>query len=309
MRNILYLLLVVFIQAGYSQQYDNAADYYNAISKQINGIAQKSVNYSVLSANSDNENEVRASRIDLIKQINLSKKNIEDISPYKGSSKLKNEVLDVLSIYKDAFITDYENASKLKQGSSESFEAMEAYLKNLEKAENKLGRASEQMPKAQRQFAEKHNLMLQSETDLSQKMKSISAVNQYSRHLFLIYFKVGKQNSYYVEALQNKDAKNMEKNRHELRLQSDGAIKELKKIGAFEKDKKYLAATNDLVKHYFDLATGDYVTLKDIMENHTSLTQKDVDTFTKVVNKANANQQDLIEKYQKANKEFLRKHI
>jgi hypothetical protein len=246
-------------------------------------------------------------RLEVLKQIDQSIGELKNTAAYKNDSKLRDESVDVLTLYKEAFTTEFQEVNSLKKKSQDSYEAMEKYFKAQDRAENKLSNASRKFAKAQMDFAGKYKLTME-KSSIQDELDNITKVNQYSRALFLEQFKVSKVNAGFLDALNAQKAGTMEDKRKELLTVAVASLNTLKTLSAYNGDKNYKDATLKLIEYYKSHAGNEYLEMESIVKK-AKPENKDIEKFNLLVTKMNEEATAIVQNFNKANKEFMRDNI
>jgi hypothetical protein len=306
----IFLTAFVFISnKSVAQKYsfDNPADYNNHVVEEQNVVMRKSIDYTMQTVHSDDENKNNAMRLEVIKQIDQSIGELKNTAAYKNDAKLRDESIDVLTLYKDAFTTEFQEVNSLKKKSQDSYEAMEKYFRAQDKAENKLSNASKKFAKAQLDFASKYKLTME-KGSMQDELDNITKVNQYSRALFLEQFKVSKVNAGFLDALNAQKGGAMEDKRKELQTASTASLSIVKALPPYNGDKNYKAATSKLIEYYKSHSEKEYLEMESIVKK-AKPENKDIEKFNLLVTKMNEETTKLVQDFNKANKEFMRDNI
>jgi hypothetical protein len=305
-----FLIVLAFIfNKAVAQKYsfENPADYNNHIVARQDSVLEKSIYYSIQTAHSDDENANNAMRLEVIRQIDQSIAELKNTATYKNDAKLRDESIDVLTLYKEAFTTEFQEVIFLKKNSTASFEALEKYFRAQDRAENKLNHASKKFANAQIDFAFKYKLSIE-QGPMHDILDVITHVNQYSRALFLEQFKVSKINAAFLDALNAQKAGGLEGKRKELLNVSLAALSTVHNLSAYKGENNFKAATIKLIEYYKILAEKQYVEMENIMKNPKP-SDEDVKNFNQMVLKMNEESAALVLEFNKANREFMRENI
>ena len=286
---------------------DNPVAYNNYIISEQSKLMDKVVEYIVQTVHNDNYREVESKRLEVIGQIERSTNKIEALKPFQGDSRMKDEALAVCNLYHDAYVNDYSKINMLKKNREQSFDAMQRYFDAQDKAEAKLRQAAERFTNAQREFAKKHEMEIV-EADSDDTMHNISQVNQYSRMVFLEFFKISKLNAKCLDALNEQNVDKIEKCRDDMAKASNASYDALMKIQAFEGDDEFRAKTLAYVKYHHLFASRELKELSDILAN-ANRTDEEIDRYNEIIKDYNNDLQTLIENFNNANLRLLRKHI
>jgi hypothetical protein len=304
------LAVVTFISyktAAQKYSFDNPAAYNNHIAGEQNLVLEKSINYSIQSVHSDDEHVNNSLRLEVIRQIDQSIGELKNTATYKSDAGLRDESIEVLTLYKEAFSTEFQEVNSLKKSSQDSFEAMEKYFRAQDRAENKLNHASKKFAKAQFDFASKYNLIME-QGSMHEDLDVITRVNQYSRALFLEQFKVSKTNAAFLEALNVHKSGGLEGKRKELQDVSIASLNIVNAIAPYKGEENFKTATLNLIG-YFKINSGkEYLEMENILKNPKP-ESKEIEKFNQMVIQMNEESSRLIQEFNKAHRAFLRENI
>ena len=194
----------------------------------------------------------------------------------------------------------------------ESYQAMEEYYEAQEKAEKKLELAADRLNQAQKKFAADNKMMIVESENKSQQnvIKTINEVNNYSRAVFLTYFRISKLDAEVLDAMSQKDPNKMDESRKKLLIAVDEGLEKLDALGSFKKDDNFRLSAIDLLKFHKELGKEGYRDLIKFLKKESSeLTQEDVNMYNSVIEVLNTTPAVLITKFNEMNGEFLKKHI
>ncbi len=317
MRNFT-LLIVLWVLTNPIMAQKNFAhpiDYNNYIVEEMNMIVMKNLEYISQSVHSDNFEAIEAKRKNVIRQIKGAHKRVNAQKAYDGGEQLKIESLAVLQTYQKVFEMELSEANMLKQTSQESYEAMERYFKAQDKAERNLGLASERFQRASMRYAKKHkidNLKAEAEKDgmVENELKRISDVNEYTRKLFLAYFKVSKQNGIFFDAVNAQNKAGLEGKRKRVAMTASSTLDKLNTMEGFRGDTDFLEKTKALVLFYKNIAENGYRSIvKVVKKQQSDLTKEDVDGYNEAIEKSNIESPKLLNAFNEAQKRLLQKNI
>ena len=102
--------------------------------KEMAVAVQKNFEYISFNVHSEEFEQMETKRKEVTQQIIESKEKIRSMPPLEGDTRLRDEAVEALNEYLNAFELDYKNIIGLKRQSKDSFEAMEAYWKAEDKA-------------------------------------------------------------------------------------------------------------------------------------------------------------------------------
>lgn len=149
---------------------------------------------------------------------------------------------------------------------------------------------------------------------MGKKIKAASEVFGYHREIYLIFFKAFKQEAYLITAMGGKDIAAIEQNKNALIKTSKEGVDALNKKEAFKGNKLLIYECKKVLDFYLKEAENDIKLLTDflienekigkaqkILEKNKKRTQKDVDTFNKMVNEVNTKSQKVNQQMEKSN--------
>ena len=311
MKNILYFLpiaiLTLFVTTLQAQDFSDPVEYFSYFGEEHNGIINKNMEYVQHAVHSEDWTTIETKRLELIELIGSTMGRVEKVPPFGKDSKMKDEMIGVLEMYRNSFEIEFNDALTLKKDSKESYEAMEKYIAAMDDAEKKLDKASERFVKASEEFAKKNEIELL-KNEGNEVVKDLNRLNKYHRNLFLKQFKVSKKNSEFMDALEKQQAGLMEKKRKELLEVCNSTLKVLALMPDFKGDTEYLQSCKDLIAFYKKLGDEGYVKMVEIVRKD-EFTQKDADIYNGVIDEYNTNVQTLSNNFNMAGNNLLRKHI
>jgi hypothetical protein len=243
-------------------------------------------------------------RIQLIEQYATQISVVEAMKPHEGDASLKEATLKYLNLSESVLLEDYENIVDMEAVAEESYDAMEAYILANKRANEKLTNAFEELKEVEKVYAANNNITLtESEKDRkSQKIEQAADMLNYYNKVYLIFFKVYKQEAYALVAQQTEDIAAFEQNVNALSIEADEALAKLDTMSAYNGDKEIIAAAKKAIEFYKNEAEkefpkiSDFYIKKDNFEKANEImeakkkkdrTQEDVDKFNKAVNEYN----------------------
>ena len=112
-----------------------------------------------------------------------------------------------------------------------------------------------------------------------------------------------------MDALNNQDAKQMEKIRLTLIQEAGEELKKLQQMPDFNGDKGYKDATIELVGFLKSLAEDGYAKLVNILRKKDTMTQEDVDTYNSVINMYNEQYNKYVDAYNQAANRLFKNNV
>ncbi len=308
MRILFSLLALILVgQVCVAQEFSDPVQYFDYLNNEHAAIVNKNLEYVQYSVHSDDYNEVEQKRLELIKQLAQAIVKVAALPAYEDDAGMRNEMEEVLKLYLESYEIEFSEINDLKRESKESFEAMERYLEAQDAAEKKIADAAERFQDAQRAFAKKHYITLL-EGEKNTEIEQINQVNAYYRAVFLKYFKVSKQHSEVSEAMQAREAEQMDKARLKLQQITQSELKILRLMPDFNGDTAYRDGAIAILEFYQDLAQNGYKKVVDVLKKE-QLTQEDVDVYNEVIENYNTNATRLINEYNQALDQLLKNNV
>ncbi len=228
------------------QEFKTPNAYFNYISLEKEAICKLIWRYNVALAHSKNINEINKLKRILLENIKKSHEKIGLLSNgFNGDLEYKNSYLEYLTISEKQINLHFEKISNLKNYETQSFEELEKYLLERAFINKSIKYQSEVLNKNQLDFAKKYGFnFIESENELSKKMKI--AVEVFDNHtaMYLIYLKVYVNQSNLRNAIKSKNLEEVEKVNKALEKYTTEGFEKLKAFKPFENDKTLVEATN-----------------------------------------------------------------
>ncbi len=289
---------------------DEPVAYNNFITSSLTKIVRANVDFILFSTHADQAEEVEKRRLQVIALIESEIPVIRESPPFRAQTRLRDETVNVLLKYLDVYETDLATASKLSRKSKHSVEGMEEYLSAQANAEERLKAATKLFSDVQKKFAFDYRLYLaEGEGDLYESVEKISKANEYSRKIFLVFFRVSKPNDLFMEALNAGDAAAMEKHRLDLSNACKLAVYQLRETGGFGDDMEYNSSVRKLVDFTAKIADEKFPLLVDITKRRAALSKADVDNYNAVINLYNDEYLPEINAFNDAGNAFMKRNL
>lgn len=299
----LFTTLLTFAQ-GFST--NDPVAYNNYIVSEQSNLMSKVVEHIVQTVHNNNYREVESKRLEVIGQIETSIEKLEGVKPFKGDNSMKEEALAVCKLYYEAYVNDYSKINMLKRNRESSYDAMEGYFDAQDKAEEKLKLAAERFSNAQKSFANTHNMSIEAQSD--ETIHNISQVMQYSREVFLEFFRVSKMNALCLDRLNEQNAAKLEVCRLNLLEKSNASHERLQQMESFKDGEDFHGRTLAYINYHRLFANTELKELAEILaiENRTP---GQVARYNAIIQQYNRDIQILIENFNEAHLHILRKYI
>ena len=193
MRRCFYFLLFTFYfsSGSHAQVIENAGDYMTAMSNAQIEMNQKYMAYISASAHSRRTKKIEKLRMQALESINNAKYKTSDLPKYKGDNSLRQASIDYIQFCYRIFNEDYSKIVNMEEIAEQSVDQMQAFLLLEEKTSEKLQEANEDLAKAEKEFAAKYKVnLVDSKTELTEKMGTAGKVNSYTDKLYIIFFQM-----------------------------------------------------------------------------------------------------------------------
>ncbi len=307
MRRCFYFLLFTFYFSSGSraQVIENAGDYMTAMSNAQIEMNQKYMAYISASAHSRRSKKIEKLRMQALESINNAKYKTSDLPKYKGDNSLRQASIDYIQFCYRIFNEDYSKIVNMEEIAEQSVDQMQAFLLLEEKTSEKLQEANEDLAKAEKEFAAKYKVnLVDSKTELTEKMGTAGKVNSYTDKLYIIFFKCNWEDGQLFDALNAHKLNDAEQARNSLIGFTKEGLEALQtdSLRTFQGNPSLAVGCRDALQFYNTMAKNDIPKLTDYylkQENFDKIkksleakgnnrTQEDVDQYNKAVKDINA---------------------
>lgn len=297
------LLISLFFVSNIFSQEDPGA-YMNAISNAQQDMNAKYMAYMSAAAHGRRAKKIEKMRAQVLESVQDSKSKTADLSYYKGDKTLRQSSMEYIDFCYHIFNDDYAKIVNMEDIAEQSFDEMQAYILLQEKTEEKMHEAEQKMQDAQTAFAAKYNVkMVETHSELGDKMEVASKLNRYQNNVYLIFFKCNWEDGELTEALNNHKLNDAEQARNALISYAGDGLKGLDSLKSFNGNASLYMACKQALQWYKKTAENDlpkvtdYYLKEDNFEKikksfaakpESSRTKPDVDAYNKAVNDMNA---------------------
>ncbi|MDH5597728.1 MAG: hypothetical protein OEY34_01310, partial [Cyclobacteriaceae bacterium] len=179
--------------------------------------------------------------------------NLKGIKAFHNDQSLRDSSVSFLNLYFNVFNQDYAKIIDMEEVADQSYDLMEAFLLAQELANNKLEKASENLDRQNKLFADKYGINLVEGNDkTSLKLKNSSEVLNYHNKVYLVLFKAQKQEMYLLNAIEQGNLIAVEQNRNALLSISNEGLSKLLEIKSFKGDNSINSACKKVLLFYKD---------------------------------------------------------
>lgn len=303
-RGFYFLLFIFYFSSGaHAQAIENAGDYMTAMSNAQIEMNQKYMAYISASAHSRRTKKIEKLRMQALESINNAKYKTSDLPKYKGDNSLRQASIDYIQFCYRIFNEDYSKIVNMEEIAEQSVDQMQAFLLLEEKTSEKLQEANEDLAKAEKEFAVKYKVnLVDSKTELTEKMGTAGKVNSYTDKLYIIFFKCNWEDGQLFNALNAHKLNDAEQARNSLIGFTKEGLEELQadSLRTFQGNPSLAAGCRDALQFYNSMAKNDIPKLTDYY-----LKQENFDKIKKSVEaKGNNRTQEDVDQYNKAVKDI-----
>lgn len=314
LQNTLNISILFFSSIFYSSAQE-ALSYLENASKSQEDISQRYMSYVSAVSHGKSARKVEKRRISLLETVQEARNNANVLPPFKGDRALKDALSSYLGIMFNILNEDYGKIVNLEDIAEQSYDNMEAYFTAQDLANQKQDAAYKKYDEIYRSFAKKSNInIIDTESELSLKLKQANLVNNYYHKLYLLFFKSYKQEFYLNDAVNKNNVSAIEQNKNTLIKYAKETISQLDTMKAFQNDRTLVMSCRDLMQFYVEEGGKMPIYTDFLLKNENfgkmskafnakserQRTQADVDTYNKQVNEINA----LTNTYNKTNQEL-----
>lgn len=245
-------VLLLFTLSCFAQEFKSPTDYLSFINNEQTAISKSTWKYTSAVAHSKSARKIDATRKQLIKSIQSSKKKIGALqNGYKGDTEYQNQVIQYFDFCENNLNEEYDKIIDMQEVSQQSYDFMEAYILMRDLINDKLDSEGEKAANAFKSFALKYNIRLaEGDSDLSKKIRLSNEVFDYHTALYLIFFKANFTDISLAKAIESKELGAIQQNANTLLQYADEGLEKLKSIKPYNGDASVLNATKKALEYY-----------------------------------------------------------
>jgi hypothetical protein len=315
----LFIFVFFFSAAGKAQVIENAGDYMTAMTNAQVEMDQKYMAYISASAHSRRARKIEKLRTQALESIDNAKYKTMALPKYKGDNSLRQASIDYIQFCYRIFNEDYTKIVNMEEIAEQSVDQMQAFLLLEEKASEKLQEASENLGKAEKEFAGKYGVnLVDTKNELTDKMGLAGKVNNYCDRIYIIFFKCNWEDGEMFNALNAHKLNDAEQARNSLIGFTKEGLEALKadSLRTFQGNPTLAAGCREALLFYSSMAQDDISKLTDFYlkeENFDKIkksleakgsnkTKEDVDQYNKAVKDINTSVNSFNQLNQELNK-------
>lgn len=297
---LLTVLLLTTSSVLLAQNFDNAGEYMDYISKQQNNVSKKFMSYASASAHGKKARKVENLRSSLMNEVQESKMNINAMPSYKGDKTYRDTAVSFMRLYFNVLNEDYSKIINMEDIAEQSYDDMEAYMMAKEMVDKKMEEGNEMMKLVHKSFAAQNNInLVDGKSELGGMMKQVGEMNKYYNAVYLVFFKPYKQEVYLMEAMEKANITGIEQNKNSLLKYASEGLEKLKGIQGFQGDNSLVTNCRNILNFYtkeadkmntasdFFLAKERFEAIKKEYDKKSDHTKDDVEAYNKAVNDMN----------------------
>lgn len=334
---LFFLLPVLGLQA---QSAEDPGAYMSLLGQKVDAINESTFKYMSAMAHSNSPRKEEGTRQALLTTIENSRREVAAMKPFKSDASLRDSIVAFLKNSYYVINFDYGKLVNMEEVEEQTYDQMEAFFLAQDLASERISASSDRLSETQKAFAERHgvNLVTGPETELNKKLAKASEVNHYHREIYMIFFKVNKQEQYMMAAIAQKDLNAIEQNRSALELAAKEGLTNLASIKAYNGDASLMEACKQALLFYqteanskvkpiaaFYLKEDEFAKVKTAFEakKQSERTQADVDKYNAGINDLNAaaktsnaaitecntNRATVVNAWNNTSTKFLDKHV
>ncbi|MBC7867543.1 MAG: hypothetical protein H7X88_08410 [Gloeobacteraceae cyanobacterium ES-bin-316] len=298
-----FITAVVFLLSsipGMAQNFEDAGEYMNFLSKQQENITKRFMSYASASAHGRKASKVENLRSKLMNEVQESRMNINGMPSFKGDKSYRDPAVSFMKLYYNVLNEDYSKIVNMEEIAEQSYDGMEAYMLAKEMVDIKLEEGNAKMLLAQRKFAGSNNITLtENKSELEDMMKEVHEMNKYYNELYLIFFRPYKQEVYLMQAIEKGNITGIEQNKGSLLKYAQEGLEKLKTLKPYKGDNSLVTNCKNILNFYvkeadkatvasdFFLAKERFEAIKKEYEKKDEPGKQEVNDYNKAVNDIN----------------------
>lgn len=300
------LLIIVAAFPGHANAQDianNPVDYMNAIGTPETQMNKAYMAYISAAAHSSRKRKIEKLRLQTVDNIVICQSAINYLPPFKGDNSFRQSSLNYVQLCYKIFNEDYVHIVNMEDIAERSYDEMQAYLLLQQATNDTLQAAITRIKAAEQNFALKNHInMVETKTELGDKMAAAGRLAKYHDKVFLLFYKCNWEDNQLVKTLNEKNVSKLEQVRSALDKYAIEGLAVLDTLKAYENDASLADACKQALTFYKEEAETGVPALTDFYlkeENFDKLktamdakaaserTKQDVDNYNKAVAEMN----------------------
>lgn len=230
-----FFMICLFGTTAVAQNDDGPVKVMEQISKQIELVNQKYLNYMSEIAHGRRAKKAVKKHEEFLKQIENAKYALVEIPYYKGDRSLHESTKTYLNLINNLQRENYSKVVNMEEIAEQSYDAMEAYLLFKRKINEKMDEAGKERQRLVEEYCKKNNITLVDapDTEKEKKMKLMGDVVDYHETLYLIFFKASIHDEQLIDAMNENNLTAVEQIRNSLKKYSDEGLSRLDTVKSY----------------------------------------------------------------------------
>jgi len=200
MKNLLYFFISLVSLNAYSQS--DALTYMEKIQSNDQEILKQTWDYLSIVARQKSAKKIESKRQNIENIIRNSINTVKLLPGFNGYTAYRDSSMVNLNFHLDLMTGKAQKLVDMEEISSKSYDSMEAYILYQRQLNKLSDKKTEMIQAEQRKFAQKNNItLIESESELSKKVKKGSAILQYKEDLFLVFARCSMYENELIEIL------------------------------------------------------------------------------------------------------------
>ncbi len=322
-----------------AQEISSPSEYLEALYTPFEDISSKTWGYLKAVTKGKSAKKIDKKRQKLINEVKEAQLVVRGVRGYQGDTDMKNAIRDYLKVNYLVLNEDYDKIMDLEEIAEQSYDAMEAYLLAQEKADATMNEAYEMVSAAQQAYAAANNInLITGEKDKRAKqIEHASDMIEHRNDLYLIFFKVFKEEAYVMEALAMEDVSAIEQHNNSMIAFVEEGLDQIDDIEPFLGDTRLKSATRTILNFYkkeaekeipglvdFFVSKDDFDRIQKKLDRKKKKdrTQEDIDAYNnaandfnkaanaynQIINRVNKGRATSFNNYNKAMEDFFNRH-
>ncbi len=248
---LVFYLIVVICNNLNAQNTKEAVVYLSTITENERQISKRFISFTSTLVHDNSAKKVEFRRKNLIKSVEESRNKIAAMPCFANDCALRDSLVSFLKLQYYVLNSDYDKILNMEEIAEESYDNMEAYMNARSKANELIQHGGEVIDEIYKVFARQHNILLSDREDkISMQIDKINKVFKHYDCVYLIFFKVNKQEAYMINSMNKKDFSGIEQNRKALISVANEGLAKLDTVKAFLNDKSLILACLRAIKFY-----------------------------------------------------------
>ncbi|MAY84957.1 MAG: hypothetical protein CMP59_12580 [Flavobacteriales bacterium] len=308
-KNLIISSIFLFLPAlCVAQNTQEATAYMNEVSQRTFELEDETWDYLKAVTRGKKARKIEDKREELIRAIRSAQIYTSKKRAFYGNTAFRDALVNFLDLRYTVLKEDYDKILDMEEIAEQSYDAMEAYILAKERASEKLDSAFKELLVAQNTFAKTYDITMNDDRSKQQeRIEKAGATLKYYNDIYLIFFKVYKQEAYVLVAIEEGDISGIEQNKSSLKTLAEAGIEELKEMQSYKGDATLKAEAIDVLEFFkaesenefsglsdYFLKKEEFEKMKNRIDNASKRerTQEMIDQYNNAVNEFNAANQE-----------------